>query len=515
SEIDKKYATGIIDSFKSEAKMLKSLKDGLYRAKCYQAYIISEQIKKLAKDIEDKGEDNLNDLYSDVTIYENKKIEYKNKKSQRSDLKEKCRDYEWLKKVPPVYERLSIGFVKRPKAVFAIIAGLFLIAAAIFSIFNIVAGAISAIAAAAALLYFYINRLIKSLRAADPTEEFNKLKASFKERTGRQLSDIAVLNAEIESQQSFYEKLKFLEAQISEQKKELSSLEIKIHKKFFEITGCTIPESEWLGSYSSLRNEIRDLKDEIESLHKKQLGLAVTESEYLEEDPGIKFSYEKFAEATERLEVVKLEISERNSQLSALKQVVCNETADDITIEWEQLIENLKDKKNEKQQSLLEIKSRIIAGIIVHGEISIFRQEEDIKIEEGLKSEEVLNPLKEITRKYSRLSLDGDSLIASDDYRDYPIKDLSTGAREQIMLALRLGFASRILKQDRLFLILDDALQHTDWAKREVLVKKLADIAHGGWQVIYFSMDDHIKELFEMEGKSFKKGEFVFIELGS
>ena len=81
------------------------------------------------------------------------------------------------------------------------------------------------------------------------------------------------------------------------------------------------------------------------------------------------------------------------------------------------------------------------------------------------------------------------------------------------MLALRIGFASKVLKQDTLFLILDDAFQHSDWDKRKILVSKLADIASGGWQIIYFSMDNHIRELFDKTVSRFKKDEYRFIEL--
>jgi len=103
--------------------------------------------------------------------------------------------------------------------------------------------------------------------------------------------------------------------------------------------------------------------------------------------------------------------------------------------------------------------------------------------------------------------------MISDEYRDFCIGDLSTGAREQIMLALRIGFASKILKQDTLFLILDDAFQHSDWDRRKILINKLADIARSGWQIIYFSMDNHIKELFDNAGSKFNKDEYKCIDL--
>jgi uncharacterized protein YhaN len=48
-----------------------------------------------------------------------------------------------------------------------------------------------------------------------------------------------------------------------------------------------------------------------------------------------------------------------------------------------------------------------------------------------------------------------------------------------------------------MFLILDDAFQHSDWQRREWMVDQMADLVSMGWQIIYFTMDDHIKRLFE------------------
>jgi len=78
---------------------------------------------------------------------------------------------------------------------------------------------------------------------------------------------------------------------------------------------------------------------------------------------------------------------------------------------------------------------------------------------------------------------------------------------------LRIGFSSKILKQDTLFLVLDDAFQHSDWERRKILIDKLANIAKTGWQIIYLTMDDHIKELFDEAGKEFKSGQYKCFDL--
>ncbi len=98
--------------------------------------------------------------------------------------------------------------------------------------------------------------------------------------------------------------------------------------------------------------------------------------------------------------------------------------------------------------------------------------------------------------------MEDEYLKVSDDIQDFYLKDLSTGVQEQIMLALRIGFSSQLLKKESMFLILDDAFQHSDWPKREILINKLADVAKNGWQIIYFTMDDHIKDLFDKIGSS-------------
>ena len=129
-----------------------------------------------------------------------------------------------------------------------------------------------------------------------------------------------------------------------------------------------------------------------------------------------------------------------------------------------------------------------------------------------MESKTVIDPLKDLTQRYNRLTLEDDKLIVSDDYNSFDLKDLSTGAREQVMLALRIGFSSKILNQDTLFLILDDAFQHSDWGKRKILIKQLANVAQKGWQIIYLTMDDNIRDLFNKVGKKFK-GEYKIFNL--
>ena len=80
------------------------------------------------------------------------------------------------------------------------------------------------------------------------------------------------------------------------------------------------------------------------------------------------------------------------------------------------------------------------------------------------------------------------------------------------MLALRIGFSTKLLLQDTIFLILDDAFQYSDWHRRPLLIDKVVALAEKGWQIIYFTMDNNIRDLFSQKGQRLGP-EFKMIEL--
>ncbi|MEO1997969.1 MAG: hypothetical protein ABGZ17_22140, partial [Planctomycetaceae bacterium] len=43
--------------------------------------------------------------------------------------------------------------------------------------------------------------------------------------------------------------------------------------------------------------------------------------------------------------------------------------------------------------------------------------------------------------------------------------------------------------------------QHSDWTKRERLVGQCLALVECGWQIFYFAMDDHVRELFSNAGQ--------------
>jgi len=201
-------------------------------------------------------------------------------------------------------------------------------------------------------------------------------------------------------------------------------------------------------------------------------------------------------------EEVREKLEEKERELETLKQMICQTTGDEISISWEDLIQNLREKYEEILDEYKELTALLIAQIVVSNVINEFSELEDENIIENLQSNEIIQPLYEVTGRYNSLRLDGENLYVSDDYDEFALNMLSTGAKEQVFLALRIGFCARLLKKDSIFLVLDDAFQYSDWDRRELLVNKVVKLADEGWQIIYFTMDDNIKKLFDEKGQT-------------
>ena len=143
------------------------------------------------------------------------------------------------------------------------------------------------------------------------------------------------------------------------------------------------------------------------------------------------------------------------------------------------------------------VKAKIGSGAVLTQVITEIREREDASITKALDSPEICQPIHALTHTYQGVALLGDDIHMLTEFDRYPLHDLSTGAQEQVLLALRIGIAAHLLKDQKMFLILDDAFQHSDWQRREWMVDQMADLASIGWQIIYFAMDYHIRQLFE------------------
>jgi uncharacterized protein YhaN len=88
--------------------------------------------------------------------------------------------------------------------------------------------------------------------------------------------------------------------------------------------------------------------------------------------------------------------------------------------------------------------------------------------------------------------------VDDDEGRSLPIEVLSSGAREQLFLALRFALAGSYARRGiELPLVLDDVLVNFDAARAKAAAGVLRDFAKDGHQVVLFTCHEHIARLFK------------------
>ena len=567
AEIENKYVQGIVRTYKQEKESLKNKLDLLEKAKKHLAWQISEKLKTLQNKLNESPDNEILNVEQNISLFNSLLQSYNEKKKKLEQINNNCKDYSWLEKAFHIYKELIVvGPINKQKSlsfinvvimelIFALL-GFILIFLGFYSSFKFlfVIGILFIIALIIYSIFIFKKQLNLNLSQIAQFKEIDNIKEEFKKKFEVELTDLALLEKTLEEQKKYYNQLEPLKDDIEKIENELEDYFNNIVEKTLvlssKIPKFSLPESllnfinlkststsfskplsssfsnEWQAKIKNIEdcqkilNFLKEnnlkIKNEIEINKEELIKLNVDPTDYIKEfeTENIKFSVEQYKKTLEDYELVNQKITLQEQELNNLKNTICSHTGDDPSISWDELIESLSNKIWQTKEELAEIISSIVAGIVVHNIIDNLRKEEDLKIREGLQSQKVLSPLLEITKRYNKLYLDDDKLIISDDYNDFDLRDLSTGAREQVMLALRIGFSSSLFGNDTMFLLLDDAFQHSDWQKREILIEKLADIAKTGWQIIYFTMDNHIVELFEKASKNFMKDEYRFLDIG-
>ncbi len=508
-DVEEGYASGDAFLLRRQAEALAARVETLEKAKRYHAAQLAAQIGKLESE---KGElpteGDLARLAADVTTWESNKAEIETKTEKLQELESTSPDFEWASKADRLYKDATSGAAGGgPKKVFMLLALLSFTGTVAFGLLGLrIPLILSAVLSALFGAITYLN-LKKAASYAGENTELEKLKAEYRTRFGSDLTDQATLLAKLGE----LNKNEILATPLREARDVLSAetrtLERTTTATLKDWTGNEVPVEEWRKTIRALTERIDGLQSQIDSIGQELGSVGVPRHEYVEEDPGREWDSERYAELTGRLHVTREAVEKEEKNLEGLKARVAQETGLKDS-DWEELITALSNKRGEAAQEYRELTAEILAKIQVNTVIEEFRQAENSRIAEGLKREELTEPLHALTGRYRSIRLDDDQglVLVTDKDEDYLLASLSTGAREQIFLALRMGFASIAMEGETGFLILDDAFQHSDWDRREKLVDRTLSLVESGWQVFYFTMDDHLAGLFQDAGGKVGEG---------
>ncbi len=481
----------------------KTLKE-MVKAKRHLAYSLAKQIEDLETKINDLEDKNPEEVEKRFHTWQQKQNDYQVKNEEYKILKEQGKEYSWAKNSTDIYEKylLKTGSSKPNKPFFIPFFGLIALII-FFAYFNIFLGVAASAVGLSIISYLIIRGYQNIVDEAGKTRELENIHKEFQKRFGLPLSGLSQLKTKLEELKTTFDKSELLKEQLSTDNTILQQLQGQLTQNFKQIFGKKINIFKWEESLQSIKQEKKELDMKIRRLNSKLTTLNVEKDLYLISPASIEYDYDQYAKIKEDVFRLEEQIISIERNLENLKSNISRATGDDINIDWRTLLEHLRRQYNETLKELKSVTAEIIGKRVVMNVVKKFREAEDEKIIKILQSNVISQPLNDVTNRYIGFKIEGDNLYVNDSYNDFKLDDISTGAREQVLLALRMGFCSRILNKDKLFLILDDAFQYSDWKRRQLLVDKVAELANNGWQIIYFTMDDNIKELFDKKGHPF------------
>lgn len=504
-EIENKYMGGKRRNLEDEKKKLKNRFDKLEKAKRHISYKISKEIESLEKKATQVDEKSINYLLKQISNLNIAIKKYENKKEDLNILLESTKNYKWLKSAISEYEKYNFEEItEKPNIWYTIFFALIFALIVAFTVLKSQVGIIISLLGLAGIVLMYKRRYDKFLADAGKRDEILNLKNEFKERFNEKLKNLAIMNEKIKNMEDDYNKREVIQGQLKDEKSEIDNTKLKIAEEMKGLLEKEIGMEKWMEELEKKLEERRRLKEQISDKNVELARLDVEEPDYIKEKQEVEYNKDEYIEVKEDLEKIKESISKKEEELKTLKHSICKHTKDNFSIEWTELIKNLADKHNEVLSEYKNLTAEIIGKKYVSEIIEELYKEEDEKIKDALESEIISNMLPQVTTHYKNISLTDDRMIVSDTYNDFPVESISDGAKEQVFLALRIGLAKHWFKKDELFLIFDDAFLHSDYNRRPLLLNSLFELANNGWQIICFTFDDNIKNLFDKKVKKLR-----------
>jgi hypothetical protein len=505
-EVERTYASGHISALRQDSLALQAQVDLLFMARRYRAWQIREHVTDLNDRLADlPTEEGLSELTSRVSCYEQMSSSLQVKSRQLKDLETCGDDYSWTESALKSYDQVvSASALANHRPLFMWLAVVFFVAAIAIELLRI-AGAVPVlmcgVLALAFLMLYHFGTLTALARAAD-LPELQSLKSEFQRRFGSELTGRPALEVQHVRLTEQHGVIKQLREEAVRLSSEVVASADRLSRDFADM-GLDISPNEWHDVIRDLRTHIMLLGKDIRDADLQLAALDVRESENLEVDPGATWDREHHDELAVHLQSSQQKLAAEMQALDLLRTTIASETGSESR-EWDKLIGAIQSKREEIANAYRQITAQILAQIQVTSVIKELREEENARIAAGLKRNELTAPLYALTGHYAgiRLGTDGGLVLVSDQDEEFRVATLSTGAREQVCIALRIGFASIAMEGRPAFLILDDAFQHSDWSRRRKLIDQMMHLVQSGWQVLYFSMDDHIRGLFESAGAS-------------
>lgn len=512
-EIETRYSQGPLRSLELEAEKLSEQLDAQREAKRHRAYLLRGEREELKAKRALVPDEPLEELQDTLRDYQGEVGELGRLEEELGAKQEASKGYPWVSQAIGIWEGRSLEAGGPPSLWVVGAAGVSLVVGLVASLVDQPEIGIAAFAIGMALGAYFINGVTRPGAAGADEEEREAIREGYQERFDEPLRGLAELRERHEQLREAQADARHAQERVEESRQRREELAAAAARQIHSLTGEHVPEEEWAPTVEKLRRQARELDDEIHQVELRLRELGVEEAEYRPEKAPVEFDAEELRDLEARHAELEERLRTARQDLDSLKQEVCRETENDITDPWPEVLSNLRARRQEVEADYRQLTAEVLGKISVSHVLEGIRAQEDEKIREGLKAPEVVEILKKVTGVYESLDLVEEGVLVAGARGEYLLRELSTGAREQVLLALRLGFAARLVGGGPLFLLLDDAFQHSDWLRREDLVETVTRLAKEGWQVTYLTMDDHIRDLCCEVGETEFPEDFSFTSI--
>jgi recombinational DNA repair ATPase RecF len=511
-----------LDGLKDEINKLEAEIGKLHEAKRFKAYQISQEEKVLLEKL-DKQPKDLDELAEKIDQIEKVRSDLSVKNTRIDSLSKELKHKDWADHAYARFRELEAS--RKPSAetkyrtnplFLALCILSFLGAAALFSTTVYWAASVSGLFSVVFLLLWLLAK--KEYKAQHPEEDpnLNKIRVEFKEKFGDQLVSEAFFQNKVEN-------LILLQGQKEESLRDLAELrnkEIELNARLETRLGDHSKEKgieEWKTQVSAWKTHLSELEQAVQVKRSELDRLGILDIEHQPKNPGVDWDVSHFQELRNDLEILvkrshqsQIDQGELKTEIAAVTQI--------NSVYWEELMSGLEAKIAEAEKEYKKVTAEILGKIAVVSTVHDLQQKEDEMIEQNLQNAEFIASIQAISAgRVKGFTWEGGELkLVQDGIVNLSREFLATGAKEQLMISLRIHFARHYLREKPCFLLLDDAFQHSDWERRGRLVDQIIRLVQDcGWQVFYFTMDNHLRDVFREKAMTHIPDNFMFHELGT
>jgi len=404
-EVDHVYRKGEISKEKLELEKLNQSIEQQENARRFYAYQLSEKIKEKQAELQLIPANELEKVKQLNFQVDNLRTQIESDRIEIQQLESKVIHYSWLETAIAECEKRPKTFIGRLGWFYVITAILLTAAAIIFAFLEMPYGSLASGLAAIIFVILSILYYQTKLKNSGDDAEVARIFTEFETKFRTKANSIADIKSNYNNLTPQYFRSITLRENLIKSNQErtnlLKDLNSRLARLYKELSNSESPETV----IAKLDIKRSQLDSQLNTLSMELARTGISENNYIAEpidlqyDPGKLDAYEKRSMALNQ------SILEKERDLENLKQRICDVTGSQISIDWNELIDALRNNRDETSQALKAIKAQIGSGIILTEVINQKRAKEDENIATALALPTICTPLEALTHTYQGVEI--------------------------------------------------------------------------------------------------------------